>query len=201
MKKNFGSMNFYTSMDLAVSKKTSGDFVVVMTIGVTSTNDWYIVKIDVGKFDPSQTIKKLFNHVRAFNPLETRAEKAALQQVLDHFIEIEMEKTNTNFYYQGLENNSSISKEFRINALQPKMKMGKIHFPRDVDVDGMAELYYEMKGYIKTGATTAHDDAVDCLANFLDPDFVTAPSGDVGTEIEGVSEDELGSDTLDDYYS
>ena len=201
MKKNFGSMNFYTSMDLAVSKKSSGDFVVVITIGVTSSNDWYIVKIDVGKFDPSETIKIVLKHVRAFNPIETRAEKAALQQVFDHFLEIEMERTNTNFYYQGLENNSSISKEFRINALQPKMKMGKIHFPRDVDVDAISELYYEMKGYIKTGATTAHDDAVDCLANFLDPDFVVAPSEESGTEIEGVSEDELGSDALDDYYS
>lgn len=200
MKHNFNRMNFYTSMDLAVSKKSSGDFVVIITIGVTSDDHWYIVKIDVGKFDPSQTIRILFEHVRAFRPIEVRAEKAALQQVLDHFIELEMQRTNTQFYYQGLENNSSISKEYRINGLQPKMKSGKVHFPRDVDIDAMAELYYEMKGYIKTGATTAHDDAVDCLANFLDPGFVIAPSGDFGTEIEGITEDDLGSESLDDYY-
>ena len=63
--------------------------------------------------------------------------------------------------------------------------MGKIHFPTDICQESMAELYYEMKGYIKTGATTAHDDAVDCLANFLDPGFITAPMQGSGTEVDG----------------
>ena len=81
------------------------------------------------------------------------------------------------------------------------MKMGKIHFPTDVCQTALAELYYEMKGYIKTGATTAHDDAVDCLANFLDPGFVVSPTMDLGSEIEGVTEDDLGYENLDDYYS
>ena len=121
--------------------------------------------------------------------------------MLDHFIELKMSETNTYFFYQGLENNSSVSKEFRINALQPMMKMGKVHFPRDICPTGMAELYYEMKGYIKTGATTAHDDAVDCLANFLDPGFVIAPTQDIGSEIDTISNDDLGDENLDDYYS
>lgn len=200
-KKHFNEMNFFTSIDLAVSKKASGDFVVLITIGVNSDGHWFIVRIDVGKFDPSQTINILFEHIREFRPLETRAEKAALQQVLDHFIEQKMIDENMYFLYQGLENNSTLSKEYRINALQPMMKMGKIHFPVDKNMESMAELYYEMKGYIKTGATTAHDDAVDCLANFLDPGFVVAPSKDIGSELDLLSDDELGSEPLDDYYS
>ena len=102
----------------------------------------------------------------------------------------------------GLKNNSSISKEYRINALQPKMKMGHIHFPSDIDEDSLAELIYEMKGYIRTGATTAHDDAVDCLANFLDPDFVFAPNPKSGTEIsgEGDSFEDLYKIDSDDSY-
>ena len=200
MKQHFPTMNFFTSMDLAVSKKSSGDFVVIMTIGVNAQGHWFIVKIDVGKFDPTQTIDILFKHVDMFKPLYTRAEKAALQQVLDHFIEAKMISTQNFFHYEGLENNSSVSKEFRINALQPMMKMGKIHFPYDIDTSAMAELYYEMKGYIKTGPTTAHDDAVDCLANFLDPGFIVAPSQDMGSEIDGILTDDLGSESLDDYY-
>lgn len=199
--KNFAQMNFFTTMDLAVSKKTSGDFTVITTIGVNSEGHWFIVRIDVGKFDPTQTINILFEHVSEFKPIETRAEKAALQQVLDHFIEKKMEALNTYFFYQGLENNSSVSKEFRINALQPMMKMGRIHFPRNKHEHAIAELYYEMKGYIKTGKTTAHDDAVDCIANFLDPGFVIAPMADIGSEIDCIGNDDLGSESLDDYYS
>lgn len=200
IQKKFKNMNFFTTMDLAVSQKTSGDFTVIMTIGVNSDGHWFLVGVDVGKFDPTQTIKKLFEHVRKFNPIEVRAEKAALQQVLDHFIQLEMENTGTYFFYQGLENNSSVSKEYRINGLQPKMKSGKIHFPRDRYPNDMAELLYEMKGFIKTGATTAHDDAVDCLANFLDPGFVVAPTQDIGSELDSIENEDLGSNSLDDYY-
>ena len=200
IKPNLAKMNIFTSMDLAVSKKTSGDFTVIITIAVNEEGHWFIIKIDVGRFNPSQTIDKLFEHVRMFKPLEVRAEKAALQQVLDHFIEAKMIEEQVYFNYNGLENNSSISKEFRINGLQPKMKMGHIHFPSDIDQNAMAELEYEMKGYIKTGATTAHDDAVDCLANFLDPDFVVKPMGKSGTEVDGGAEDDFYDEEYEDSY-
>lgn len=178
-------MNFYTSMDLAVSKKKSGDFTVIITIGVDENGHWWIVHIDVGRFSPTKTIDKLFDHVTKYKPLEVRAEKAALQQVLDDFIDTRMQETGIYFNYQGLENNSEVSKEYRINALQPKMKLGRIHFPDDKCLESIAELEYEMKGYIKTGATTAHDDAVDCLANFLDPNFVYTPIQKNGEEVGG----------------
>jgi|GEM_PF-3153014 len=194
IKTEMNKMNFFTSMDLAVSKKQSGDFSVVTTIGVNSDGHWFIVKSDVGRYNPTQVINKLFEHVVMFKPLEVRAEKAALQQVLDHFIQLKMMDTGVYFNYDGLTNNSIVSKEFRINALQPKMKMGHIHFPTDIDLEAIAELEYEMKGYIKTGATTAHDDAVDCLANFLDPNFVFTPMANGGTEVIG------DGDSFDDLY-
>ena len=201
IKPELSKMNIFTTMDLAVTKKTSGDFTVIITIGVNDEGHWFILKIDVGRFNPSETIAKLFEHVKMFNPLETRAEKAALQQVLDHFIEIEMMRTKRFFNYTGLENNSSISKEFRINALQPMMKIGKIHFPTDIDQSAMAELEYEMKGYISTGATTAHDDAIDCLANFLDPNFIIAPMNkSSGSEIEGDEYDFYDEEPDDSYF-
>ena len=202
IKKNLAEMNFFTSMDLAVSSKKSGDFTVIITIGVNKDGHWFIVKCDVGRFSPTTVIDKLFKHVVMFRPLEVRGEKAALQQVLNDFIDKRMIDTGIYFNMDGLKNNSSISKEYRINALQPKMKMGHIHFPSDIDEDSLAELIYEMKGYIRTGATTAHDDAVDCLANFLDPDFVFTPSPKNGTEIsgEGDSFEDLYKIESDDSY-
>ena len=183
-KKQFGKMNFFTSLDLAVSSKKSADFSVVITIGVNGEGHIFVVKIDVGRFNPTEVIDILFHHVKAFNPLEVKAEKASLQQVLDHYIQERMIQTGVYFQTNGLENNSVMSKEYRINALQPLMKMGKIHFVCDKDEIAMAELLYEMKGYIKTGPTTAHDDAVDCLANFLDPNFIITPMTTGGEEIE-----------------
>ena len=194
----FEEYNHFTSMDLAVSKKESGDFVVIITIAVNSAGHWFIRRIDCEKLDPSQTIDRLFQHIRAYKPIETRAEKAALQQVLDHFIEKKMLTEKIFFNYAALENNSNQSKELRISALQPMMKMRKIHFPTDVCQIAMAELYAELKGYTKEGKTTAHDDAMDCLANFLDPYFVVAPSEDA-MFYSSLSVQDVSGSYLDDF--
>ncbi len=200
-KSQLGECNIFTTLDLAVTKKQSGDYTVIITIAVTKEGHWFIIKADVGRYNPTEVIDHLFNHFKMFKPLETRAEKAALQQVLDHFIEERMIKTGNYYNYTSLENNSVISKELRISALQPKMKMGHIHFPTDIDQDAIAELEYEMMGYIKTGKTTPHDDAVDCLANFLDPEFIVTPSLKSGTEVDsGQYAYDYSDDNEDSYF-
>ncbi|MCH9712819.1 MAG: hypothetical protein K0U20_09370 [Proteobacteria bacterium] len=196
LKPRLSELNFFTSLDIAVSTKTSGDYRVIMTIGVDKDKNWFLVRIDVGHYNPSEIIDILFSHVKQYRPLETRAEKASLQQVLDHFIQLQMHKTGTYFNYDGLVNNSMQGKEFRITALQPMFKTGKIWFPSDKDQTSLAELDYEYKGYTKEGPTTPHDDALDCLANFLDPDFIVYPTDDRGTEVGG-DEFEFGEE--DDY--
>lgn len=190
---------FYTTMDLAVSSKQSGDLTSIITIGVNDDNIWYIVAIDVGRFNPSEVIDILFNHVSRFNPLVVKGEEAALQQVLDHFINTEMEKRKTYFILEKLKSNTINSKEYRIRALEPKMKQKKIYFPTDIDKDSMSELLSEMKGYTKTGATTAKKDAIDCLANFMDKDFVIPPMIYGGSEIE--HSDLEYTDNQYDYFS
>ncbi|NOQ31122.1 MAG: hypothetical protein GQ570_08380 [Helicobacteraceae bacterium] len=197
VKEQFSQMNFFTSMDIAVSSKNSSDYRVVSTIGVDKNKNIFVVRMDVGKYDPSEIIDILFQHVRQYNPIETRAEKASLQQVLDHFIQLEMQRTGTYFNYKGLENNSSQQKEYRITALQPLFKTKKIWIPSDKNEDAFAEFDYEYKGFTKEGATTEHDDVLDCLANFLDPDFIVYPSSaKQGTEIKGDFFDEF--DDLDE---
>lgn len=192
-------MYFFTTMDIAVSKKQHADFSFIITIGVNKDGHWFIVKIDHGRLNPTEIIDRLFEHVKKFKPLDVRGEKASLQQVLDHFIQERMMKTGVYFQTNPLENNSTTSKEQRIVALQPLMKMKKIHFPNDIDTDAMAELLYEMKGYIKTGATTAHDDGIDCLANFLDPNFIMNPSSDKAEEYDDDWLDIM-EDYVDSYY-
>jgi len=196
---NMSGMYFFSTMDIAVSKKQHADFSFIMTIGVNKEGHWFIVKVDHGRLNPTEIIDKLFEHVKKFKPMDVRGEKASLQQVLDHFIQERMMKTGIYFQTNPLENNSITSKEQRIVALQPLMKMKKIHFPNDIDADAMAELLYEMKGYIKTGATTAHDDGIDCLANFLDPNFIMTPTGDKAEEYEDDWSNEL-DNYVDSYY-
>lgn len=201
VKERFSEMHFFTSLDLAVSVKQSGDYRVIATIGVDKNRNWYIVKLDVGKYNPSEVIEILFKHNRLYKPLMIKAEKASLQQVLDHFIQLEMERTGEYFAYEGLTNNSMTGKEARISALQPLFKTGKIFIPRDRDVESFAEFDYEYKGFTREGAVTAHDDVLDCIANFLDPEFIVAPSGTNGSEVAGdEAESLLDREEKNSYY-
>jgi hypothetical protein len=164
--------NFFTSMDLAVSKRESSDRSVVMTIAVNGDGHIFVVDIACGRFNPSEVIDHLFRQVRAYRPIEVRAEKAALQQVLNHFIDAKMLKENTHFLLNPLVYNSTTKKEVRIIGLQPKFKARMIHFPEDACHDEVMLLEKELLGQTRESNTTGHDDLCDTLANFLDDGFI-----------------------------
>jgi len=176
MAKDKMKYNFFTSMDLAVSRKEKADRTVVITIGVNADGHWFVAGLDVGRFNPSETIDMLFKQVRRWKPLEVRAEKAALQQVLGHFIEERMMSENTHFLYNPLTLNTTTKKEVRIMGLQPWFKTRKVHFPEDEFQDEVLLMEKELLGQTRETNTTGHDDIIDTLANFLDPDFIIKPS-------------------------
>ena len=190
--KNKRKYNFFTSMDLAVSKKESADRSIIMTIAVNGEGHWFIVDINAGRFNPSEVIDHLFRHVRAYSPIEVRAEQAALQQVLNHFVEQKMLKENTHFFMDKLRQNTTTKKEVRILGLQPKFKARMVHFPDDYCHDEILLLQKELLGQTRETNTSGHDDAIDCLANFLDENFVCNPS-------DYDSSDSFGSDFKIDY--
>ena len=129
-----------------------------------------------GRFSPTEVIDILFKQVSAWKPLEVRAEKAALQQVLSHFIDQKMLRENRHFLMNSLEYNSTTKKEYRILGLQPKFKARMIHFPNDELHDEVVLLKKEILGQTKETNITGHDDCPDTLANFNDPNFVVLPS-------------------------
>ena len=95
-----------------------------------------------------------------------------------------MRAENTHVMYNPLELNSKVSKHQRVLSLHNQMKTGRILFPKYASKDGMAELLYELKGYTNEGKTTKHDDAIDCLANFNDPNFIVSSQVTMGAEGE-----------------
>jgi phage terminase large subunit-like protein len=194
LKKKFPNMLFFTSMDLAVSRKQSADYTAIITIGVDNNKNWYVVQADYGRLNPTQTLDVLFKHVRKFSPLAVGAENAALQQVLDHFMQEKMVRENTFFTIQKLKGNSSIKKEIRIAGLHPRFNLGKIWFPKG-DNQAIAELEHELMMMTKEACLAQHDDLADCLANFTDEDFVFYPGENMGTEIQ----DAVDEFDFDDY--
>ena len=195
LKEKFPNMLFFTSMDLAVSRKQSADYTAIITIGVDSDKNWFVVKADHGRFDPTKTLDILFNHVRMYGPLGVGVENAALQQVLDHFMNERMVRENTFFNVVRLKGNSAIKKEIRIAGLHPRFSLGKVWFNKR-DSATKVELEHELNMMTREACLAQHDDVADCLANFTDEDFVFYPGESMGSEIQKSVDDF----DLDDYH-
>ena len=56
------------------------------------------------------------------------------------------------------------------------MKARMVHFPKDILHDEIMLLEKELLGQTRETNTTGHDDIIDDLANFNDPNFVITAS-------------------------
>lgn len=146
----------YVAVDLAISEKETADFTSVCTVAINPENNWFILEIDYGRYDPSQTIDAIFRQVQKYRPILVGVEKVAYQASVKHYLEKEMPKRNIWFTVKDLE--AQQKKELRISVLQPRFKTGSVWFPMGASF--LSELESELMSFPKG----LHDDLIDSLA-------------------------------------
>jgi hypothetical protein len=169
------TLNIYTTMDLAVSSKEKNAKTSIQTIGVDPLGQRFLLDIDSGRFNPREVIDKIFEHHKKWMFQVIKAEKIGMQMVFETFLREEQVKRGVYFAIEYLKANSIKSKHTRIVSLEPQFKKGIWHIPIDTKKEEIKALKHQYKGYLKTGASTAVVDDLDCLANFNDEDFVYIP--------------------------
>lgn len=146
----------FTAVDLAISEKETADFTSICTVAVNGDNHWFILDIDYGRYDPSQTIDAIFNQVQKYHPIYVGVEKVAYQAAVKHYLEKDMPKRNIWFTVKDLAAQSK--KELRIANLQPRFKAHTVWFPMGAQF--LTELESELLSFPKG----IHDDLPDSLA-------------------------------------
>lgn len=149
-------LNIFTTVDLAISQKKTADYTSVCTVGVNSSNNWFVLDIDYGRYDPTQQIEAIFKAVSKWHPQKLGIEKVAYQASLCHFLEKEMPARNLFFQITPLK--AERKKEERIAALQPRFAAGAIWLPRN------ASFNKELKAQLLAFPKGIHDDLPDSLA-------------------------------------
>lgn len=150
------ALNVFTAVDLAISKTDTADYTAIVTVGVSSENHWFVLDIDYGRYDPSETIDAIFRAVQKWRPLIVGIEKVAYQQALAHFLQKEMVARNIFFRIEPLK--AEKKKELRIQALQPRFVAGTVWFPEHAD------FLSELEAELLTFPRGKHDDLIDALA-------------------------------------
>ena len=146
----------YTTVDLAISEKSTADYSVVCTVGVNKENHWFLLDIQYGRWDPTKLMDKIFEAVALWKPIYVGMEKVAYQAALIHFVQKEMPKRNQWFTVKELI--AEKKKELRIQALQPRFTAGTVWFPMG------AKFLTELESELLMFPRSLHDDLVDCIA-------------------------------------
>lgn len=149
-------MNIYTTVDLAISKKPGADYSAIVTVGVSSEGHWFVLDVDYGRYDPTQTMDAIFSAVQKWQPLAVGIEAVAYQSALQHFLEKEMPQRGC--FFRILPLKAEKKKELRIDSLQPRFAVGSVWFR------GAASWLEKLEGELLAYSHGAHDDVIDALA-------------------------------------
>lgn len=149
-----------TTVDLAISQKTTADRSVVRTVGKSPRfPQWYLGEETAGRLDPLQVIDAMFMHWKKYRS-RVWIESVAYQKALSYFVLEEMRKRQEYFDINELKRSSTTSKETRIRGLIPLYKAGVMLHRKGLDTELEREELQFPKG--------RHDDRVDCLAMQLE---------------------------------
>lgn len=151
----------YVSMTLdpAISEKQSADSFAINVSGMDENYNIYVLDTLKGHWKVSEQIDNIFSMYEKWHPSAIGLETVAYQKALKAWLEEKMRTRGVYFPITELRRSTNESKEFRIKALEPFYREGKIfHAP------WMKSLELELVSFPKG----KHDDEIDALASQLE---------------------------------
>lgn len=153
----------YTLVDPAISKRTTADFTVVISVAIDVLNRVYILEITRARLDPLETIKSIFAHYERWQPAFVGIETVAYQKALKFFLEEEKKRENSTVRSMCIQEiRPTIDKVTKIMKMQPKYAIG--NFYHNSDDKNTVILEEELTRFPKG----VHDDIIDALSGVIE---------------------------------
>lgn len=146
------------TIDPAISEKQSADYFAINVSGMDENYNIYVLDTLKGHWKVSDQIDNIFTMYEKWKPSVIGLETVAYQKALKAWIEEKMRNRNVYFPITELSRSSNETKEFRIKALEPFYREGKIFHAK-----WMKTLEEELITFPKG----KHDDEIDALASQL----------------------------------
>lgn len=147
------------TIDPAISEKHAADYFAINISGMDEKYDIYVLDTLRGHWNVSEAINNIFSMYQKWHPSVIGMETISFQKAIKAWLENAMRERGVHFPVTELKRNTNESKEFRIKALEPFYREGKVyHAP------WMKNLEMELATFPKG----KHDDEIDALASQLD---------------------------------
>lgn len=149
------------TIDPAISEKQSSDYFAIDVSGMDENYNIYKLDYLRGHWKVAESIDNIFTTYLKWHPSVIGLETVAYQKALKSWLEEKMRERGIHFPITEFQRNTHESKEFRIKALEPFYREGKVFhadWMRNHDME--QELLQFPKG--------KHDDLIDAGAGMLD---------------------------------
>ncbi len=159
------NLRCYTACDLAYSNKEKADNTAIVTIGVDEEQTRYVLDVQYGKFQPMETVERLFNVYKRYKPRAMGLPVIAAEVLLAKFLPIFMRQKNQALPIRKMARGGEMKKEQRILVgIQPWVEQRMLKLAR---LDCMKPLEVEMRDFRIDRKRSGKRDALDALTDAL----------------------------------
>ena len=169
--------NYYITTDFAFSEKTSADYSVISIWAYTSNEDFILVDGYCGKQTMDANIKKLFQFVSRYKPMQVGIEVTGQQEGFVNWMYEEQYRTR--IYFDIKKVRPTKDKFSRFLAFSPFYHRQKVKISsaiKNVNIPYYNEYMSEITKVTKEGFKSKHDDVLDTHSMLLDLDLYTPSS-------------------------
>ena len=151
-------VNIYMGVDPASTLGARNDYSVIMVLGVTADNDYYVIEYSRDKVLPMDCADKIFEIAKRYSPIRRiNIETIAYQEMLRDYV---MKRSKKEGMFlpgieQGIKGYGNQKKKDRLwEGLQPMFKAGAVHLKKN---------QHELIGELLDFPKGSHDDTVDAF--------------------------------------
>lgn len=146
------------TIDPAVDTTTDRDYTAFTVVASDEEGNMFVVEAYRQRMEPGEVIDKLFQLYNIYKPHTIGIEDVAVSKLYRKYFELECQKRGEYPNIQPMKlamSRSGRSKQYRIEAMRPFFKQGKIRILKN---------HIDLKGELLSFPTGKHDDIIDALA-------------------------------------
>lgn len=168
----------FTNTNYSESRKKKLDQSAIAVVKVTDDGEWWIRKIEYGRWDVQESAQRILKNIKEFKPIGSGMERGTVRNAVMPYLSDLMRANNTYANIQDLSHGGKNKVDRIVWALQGRFEHGKITLNEDYDWD-------EFKDQLLLFPTPqVHDDLLDALS-YVDQLAITSyfdDDGDDGVE-------------------